>query len=46
MVNISFGFNFSFVRDKSVDKLVKEHEAELAKFKAEEEEKENGGKTD
>lgn len=44
MVNISFGFNFSFVRDKSVDKLVKEHEADLAKLKAEKE-AEDGGKT-
>lgn len=45
MVNFKFGINFEFIRDKSVDKLVKEHEAELAKLKAEQEGKEDGGKT-
>jgi len=45
MVNLKFGFNFEFNRDKSVDKLVKEHEAELAKLKAEKEKKANGDET-
>jgi hypothetical protein len=37
MINIRFGFNFEFVRDKSVDKLVKEHEYEFLKLKQEKE---------
>jgi hypothetical protein len=45
MVNFKFGINFEFIRDKSVDKLVKEHEIELAKLKAEREGKEDAGKT-
>jgi hypothetical protein len=45
MVNFKFGINFEFIRDKSVDKLVKEHEAELAKLKAEKGTDEDGGKT-
>jgi hypothetical protein len=35
MVNFKFGINFEFIRDKSVDKLVKEHEYELLKLKKE-----------
>jgi hypothetical protein len=45
MVNFKFGINFEFIRDKSVDKLVKEHEYELLKLKAEREEKQNADKT-
>lgn len=40
MINLKFGINFEFTRDKSVDKLVKEHEYELLKLKQEKEEKE------
>jgi hypothetical protein len=42
MLNLKFGINFEFTRDKSVDKLVQEHEWELAKLKAEKEEKKDG----
>jgi hypothetical protein len=35
MVNFKFGINFEFNRDKSVDKLVKEHEAKLQKYEEE-----------
>jgi hypothetical protein len=46
MVDLTFGFTFRFLRDKSVDKLVKEHEAELTKLKAEKEEPpKDAGKT-
>jgi hypothetical protein len=41
MVNLNFGFTFQFLRDKSADKLVKEHEAELAKLRAEKEKKDD-----
>jgi hypothetical protein len=40
MVELKFGFTFGFKRDKSVDKQVKEHESELAKLRAEKENKE------
>ena len=37
MVNLKFGFNFEFKRDKSEDKLITEHERELTKLKWEKE---------
>ena len=38
MLTLKFGFTFEFTRDKSADKLVKEHEYELLKLKNEKEE--------
>ncbi len=38
MVNFKFGINFEFKRDKSEDKLIKEHEYELMVLKQKEEE--------
>lgn len=42
MFNFKMGFNLEFGRDKSQDKLVKEHEYELLKLKQEKEEKKDG----
>ena len=39
-INLKFGFNFEFKRDKSEDMLSKEHERELQKLKWEKESKE------
>jgi hypothetical protein len=37
MINLKFGFNFEFNRDKSKDKLVDEHEKELTELRKEKE---------